>query len=354
MKALTCLPAAAIMAFGAALPVSPSFAQTIEATQVTTTSEGTVSEFGPQSIVVKTEAGRTPIRFISRDTTNYVDEEGVAIDAARVIPGRKVTVYYIKVGDTLVASKVMVRRADLAAVVAAPRAAVVQTTTTSVPGAPVPVVVPPVPGAPLPETTTTEDAILSEGTVAKVGPDEIMVTTQTSNEPRRFMFSPTTVYVDAAGTPVTFDVLKSGLPVKVYYTEIGGVLRASRVVVVRRPAVVRTAVTETAVSAAPNGPVVVSEKPPVVGLDSPPPVVIERRAVQEAPPERVVVKKHVVEDEPEHVVVKKHIVEPEPEHVVRKHVEVREAPPVVKKRIVPERHIIEKETTTTTTTTNGR
>jgi hypothetical protein len=102
-----------ILLAGVLLITHPGLAQTerLEATTTTTTSEGTVSEFGPQSLIIKTEAGTTPIRYISNETTHYVDVNGNPVSLATVKSGLPVTVFYTKVGDTLVATKVMVRKA---------------------------------------------------------------------------------------------------------------------------------------------------------------------------------------------------------------------------------------------------
>src|SRR4051812_47372808 len=81
----------------------------IEATSTKVNARGTITEFGPQSITVKTEKGDTPVRYISNDTTNFVDENGDPIPHSTVKSGLPVTVFYTKVGDTLVASRVMVQ-----------------------------------------------------------------------------------------------------------------------------------------------------------------------------------------------------------------------------------------------------
>jgi len=76
----------------------------------TTTSAGTISEFSPQAIVVKTEAATEPVRYTYTKSTTYVDENGNPVSMETVKSGLPVTVYYVKDGDNLVASKVIVRR----------------------------------------------------------------------------------------------------------------------------------------------------------------------------------------------------------------------------------------------------
>lgn len=80
----------------------------------TITSEGTVSEFGPQSLYIQSATATTPVAYTYSKTTTYVDEAGSPVAMTTVKSGLPVTVYYSKVGDTLVASKVVVRKAVVA------------------------------------------------------------------------------------------------------------------------------------------------------------------------------------------------------------------------------------------------
>jgi len=86
-------------------------AQPAEATQTIITSEGTVSEFGPQTIFLRSEPAATPVAYTYSKTTTYVDEAGNPVAVTTVKSGLPVTVYYNKVGDTLLATKVVVRKA---------------------------------------------------------------------------------------------------------------------------------------------------------------------------------------------------------------------------------------------------
>ena len=107
------------------------------ATEVTT-SAGTISEFTPGAMVIRSETSPTPIRYTYSDATTYEDEAGAPVAIETVRTGVPVTIHYSTVGGQLVASRVVVRRT-----VAAP------TTTT---------VVPVVPAAPVvieKKTTTT-------------------------------------------------------------------------------------------------------------------------------------------------------------------------------------------------------
>lgn len=173
-----------------------SHAQNIEATTTTTTSEGTVSEFGPQGIIIKTTTGTQPVRYISSETTNYVDENGNAVSAKLVTSGLPVTVFYTKVGDTLIASKIMVR-ASLAT----------------------------------PDLNTNQTTTMAVGTISEFGPKQIVLRSRSSREPLFYTYSKTTTYVDENGMPVSIETVKSGLPVTVYYTKTGDTFAANKVVV---------------------------------------------------------------------------------------------------------------------------
>lgn len=186
----------ALLLTGAIVSANIIFAQPVEVTKTTTTTEGTVSEFGPQSIFIKTEPGIKPIRYIFSETTNYVDEEGKPVAFAQVKSGLPVTVYYTKVGDTLIASKVMVKKAAV-----------------------------------VPIQTLETTLIPSAGTISEFGPEAIIVKTQSSAVPIRYAYSKTTSYVDDNGKPVPFETVRSGLPVTVYYTKVGDTMVASKVVV---------------------------------------------------------------------------------------------------------------------------
>lgn len=130
-----------------------TLAQNIEATTTTTTSEGTVSEFGPQGLVIKTATGSQPVRYISSETTNYVDENGNAVSAKLVTSGLPVTVYYTKVGDTLIATKIMVRTGGVT------------------------------PAITVSPSVTSQTAIMTVGTITEFGPQRIILRTESSPKP---------------------------------------------------------------------------------------------------------------------------------------------------------------------------
>jgi hypothetical protein len=79
-------------------------------TTTTTTSAGTVSQFSPDTIVVKTTTSAAPVSYSYSKTTTYVDENGNAVSSETVKSGAPVTVYYTQDGDKMVATKVVVRK----------------------------------------------------------------------------------------------------------------------------------------------------------------------------------------------------------------------------------------------------
>ena len=107
-----------------------ALAQTVvKETTSTTTSAGTISEFGPETIIIRSETSPEPIRYSYSKTTTYVDETGAPVSIETVKSGLPVTVHYVKVGDRLVASRVIVRKAVV--VPAAPVIEEKKTTTTT-------------------------------------------------------------------------------------------------------------------------------------------------------------------------------------------------------------------------------
>ena len=162
----------------------------------TVTSSGTISEFGPGRIVIRSESEKLPLDYAFTKTTTYVDETGAPVSIETVKSGLPVTVHYTKVGDRMMASKVIVRRA------ATTPAATVKTTTTT-----------------------------TAGTISEFGPETIIVRSETSPEPVRYGYSKTTTYVDETGAPVSMETVKSGLPVTVHYTREGERMNAVKVIV---------------------------------------------------------------------------------------------------------------------------
>lgn len=76
-------------------------------------------------------------------------------------------------------------------------------------------------------TNTTETA----GMISELGPDTLVVRTETNTAPMRYTHTKTTTYVDEMGNPVSMETVKSGLPVTVYYTQDGDRMIADKVMI---------------------------------------------------------------------------------------------------------------------------
>ncbi len=115
----------------AALLLSIVLAGSAVAQTVTTstTSVGTVSEFSPDTIVVKSETDSGISRYTYSKSTTYVDETGAPVSLETVKSGLPVTVHYVREGDRMLANRVVVKRATTtvaAPVVQAPKTIVVE------------------------------------------------------------------------------------------------------------------------------------------------------------------------------------------------------------------------------------
>jgi hypothetical protein len=74
---------------------------------------GTITEVSPGILVVEVPgASPTQIRYVDNKTTNYVDQNGDPVPVEMIKSGSSAKVFYTKVGDTLIASKVEVMRRD--------------------------------------------------------------------------------------------------------------------------------------------------------------------------------------------------------------------------------------------------
>ena len=82
-------------------------------------------------------------------------------------------------------------------------------------------------------TTTTTTMTSSSGTISQFGPEEFVIQTSPTASPITYEYSETTTYVDEAGNPVKVEMVKTGVPVTVYYTKSGDKMVASKVVVKR-------------------------------------------------------------------------------------------------------------------------
>lgn len=86
---------------------------------------GTISEFGADAFIIRTETSPEPVRYLYSKKTTYVDENGQPVSVETVKSGLPVTVYYTREGDRMNAVKVIVRKA-------APPGVIIEKKTTTV------------------------------------------------------------------------------------------------------------------------------------------------------------------------------------------------------------------------------
>jgi hypothetical protein len=122
-------PSLAAFAVGILLTAG-SFAQTAVETTTTTNNAGTISEFSPDTIVIRSETAPEPLRYGYSKTTTYVDDSGQPVTLETVRSGLPVTVYYTTVGDHRVANRVVVNK-TITTTPAAPAIIEKKTTTTT-------------------------------------------------------------------------------------------------------------------------------------------------------------------------------------------------------------------------------
>jgi hypothetical protein len=81
-------------------------------------------------MVVRSEAGTSPLRYSVTKQTTIVDETGAPVAIDRISPGSQLSIQYTGSGDQLVASRVVVRPATTA-VTSVPAVTGQQTNTTT-------------------------------------------------------------------------------------------------------------------------------------------------------------------------------------------------------------------------------
>jgi len=85
---------------------------TVSRETTTTTSasaQGTISSFNPDSIALKSDASPTMANYTFTKDTTYVDENGTPVAVDTVRSGMPVTVYYNRIGDQMVATRVVLQ-----------------------------------------------------------------------------------------------------------------------------------------------------------------------------------------------------------------------------------------------------
>lgn len=174
-------------------------AQLVEVTTAPAPSEGTVNKVSAQSIIITRATGVAPVEYLSSETTHYVDADGNPVDIAMMKSGLPVTVHYTRAGESLVATKVVLGRAQVNSSAAAQSDAV--------------------------------SAMNAAGIISEWGESRFLIKSEASPDPVSYTYSKTTTYIDEDGKPVDVSVVKTGVPVTVYYTKVGDAMVVSRVVV---------------------------------------------------------------------------------------------------------------------------
>lgn len=82
-----------------------------------------------------------------------------------------------------------------------------------------------------------ESGVMAHGTIFNISHRQIVILTPASREPVRYSHGEGTVSVDASDNPVTLEIVKSGIAVTVFYSEVENQRMANRVVVGDSPRV---------------------------------------------------------------------------------------------------------------------
>jgi len=99
-----------VMLFAANIASAQTTAPSTTSTTTTMNSDGTISQYGTDTMVIKSTTSPTPLTYSYSKTTTYVDENGNAVSSEMVKSGAPVTVYYTQDGDKMIATKVIVRK----------------------------------------------------------------------------------------------------------------------------------------------------------------------------------------------------------------------------------------------------
>lgn len=105
--------------------------QNVSVRTVTTESAGTISEINPDTLIIRSETGSSPMNYTYTKSTTYVDDAGMPVSMETVRSGLPVTVYYTQEGDRMVATKVVVRKTTTSTSTGTPTIERKQTTTTT-------------------------------------------------------------------------------------------------------------------------------------------------------------------------------------------------------------------------------
>lgn len=123
---------AGLLALGMCVCCTEVRAQT---TATVTTTKGAFTEFvpGSETVVVRSETDPTPARYVVTKQTTVVDETGAPVAIERIAPNSPLSVQYTTSDGRLVASRIIVQRAPVAAPGNVVQERTTTTTTTTAP-----------------------------------------------------------------------------------------------------------------------------------------------------------------------------------------------------------------------------
>ena len=122
----------------AVLSLSPlAFGQdAVTQTTTSTSSDGTITEFSPSTVMVRSETSSQPVQYSYSKSTTVVDQNGNPVDVSVIKTGVPVHVFYDRDGDQMVARRIVVETTSDAAPAPAPVVVDKKTTTTTTTTAP--------------------------------------------------------------------------------------------------------------------------------------------------------------------------------------------------------------------------
>jgi len=87
-----------------------AFAEDTVVRTTTTSSAGAIEQFVPNSeIVLRSETTSAPVRYSVTRETQFVDDAGAPVAVERITSGAPVNVEYVRQGDRMIVSRVVVR-----------------------------------------------------------------------------------------------------------------------------------------------------------------------------------------------------------------------------------------------------
>jgi hypothetical protein len=217
MKTHFSIPLAGLMLLLPCALNSPVSAQQV-VVDSTTAFEGTVTQYHPVDQILEVRRGPSaaPIAYSVTQATTFVDESGQPVPSDRIVSGLPITVNFMRQGDRLTATRVVVRAKMERAPVAVERVERVPVRTEQTQ-----------------TVTTTTTTNTGTGTITEYVPGSPNIVLRTENAaPVTYAVSKTTTFVDENGAPVAVERIAPGLPVSVQYVQEGDHMVASRVVVV--------------------------------------------------------------------------------------------------------------------------